>query len=189
MFWMWLLTIIAVITFYELIKHLFKHWQMSSLRFPYFVLFVSVFYSHYYSWWVYIGYLNDDFYKQWYHQLFFTATEMASTVLVIHFCNSQNDISVPKLFYIILIACVHLSVGGLDQFIKQVLLLSDGFMFQRARNLGFMIPDILHIIIPILTLRSQKKSSMRQFLAQVGRTQIILAMFVSVVLILVAHSL
>jgi hypothetical protein len=181
---MWLLTIIAVITFYELVKHLFKLWQMSSLRLPYFVLFVSVIYSHYYSWWMYIGYLNDDFYKQWYHQLFFTVTEMVSTVLVIHLCNSQNDISVPKLFYIILIACVHLFVGGLDQFIKQLLLLSDGFMFQRARNLGFLIPDILHVIIPILTLRSERKS-----MHHVSRKQMILTMLVFAGLTLYVHSL
>ena len=33
---------------------------------------MSSVYPHYYAWWVYVNYLNDDFYEQCAHQLIFT---------------------------------------------------------------------------------------------------------------------
>jgi hypothetical protein len=43
---------------------------------------------------------------------------------------------------------VHILIGGVDQFVKQLIFMEDN-TFQRARNLGFLIPDVLHIVIPL----------------------------------------
>ena len=45
------------------------------------ILFIAAIYPHYYAWWAYVNYYNDDFYKQFYHQLFFTITEFVAVQL------------------------------------------------------------------------------------------------------------
>ncbi len=56
------------------------------------VLFLSVIYSHYYAWWAYFNYFNDDYYEQIWHQLLFTVTEMVSTVCVVHMVDAANPV-------------------------------------------------------------------------------------------------
>ena len=38
--------------------------------------FLGSVYPHYYAWWAYFNYINDDFYEQCIHQLVFTVTEV-----------------------------------------------------------------------------------------------------------------
>ena len=64
------------------------------------ILFFSSIYPHYYAWWAYFNYYNDDFYSQWWHQLFFTVTEMVSTVLVLHLVDKNNFASPRKIVVI-----------------------------------------------------------------------------------------
>lgn len=33
------------------------------------LLFLSVLFPHYYAWWAYFNYYNDDFYSQFWHQV------------------------------------------------------------------------------------------------------------------------
>ena len=40
------------------------------------LLFLVNIYPHYYAWWVFWNYINDAFYVQFTHQLFFSATEV-----------------------------------------------------------------------------------------------------------------
>lgn len=68
----WLLIVIGIISLYECIKYLTKLIISGQLRLSMAFLFCLSIFSHYYAWWAYLNYLNDDFYSQWYHQTFFT---------------------------------------------------------------------------------------------------------------------
>lgn len=171
-----------------------------------FILFVSVVYSHYYSFWVFVGkrvstqlsyfqqsirltisiylftgYYNDDFYSQFYHQIFFSFTELVSTVVVLKLSDASEELSSTKLLIIIDIAVLHVLTGGWDQcksiiatfnlfkFIYDFMSFSvvtnvikqEGQLHQVLRDLLFMIPDILHIIIALLQLLKLAKIKKR----------------------------
>lgn len=68
----WLLIVIGIISLYECIKYLTKLTISKQLRCSMAFLFFLSLFSHYYAWWAYLNYLNDDFYSQWNHQTFFT---------------------------------------------------------------------------------------------------------------------
>ena len=104
-----------------------------------------------------MNYMNDDFYFQWYHQWFFTITEVISTSCVIQLCNSDNQIVTWKLFTIMLISIVHVLVNCSDQFINNVLL-NNGKNFQIVRDIGLLLPDVLNILISFYEIiLAQKK--------------------------------
>ena len=50
--------------------------------------------------WAYFNYYNDDYYKQWWHQLFFTVTEMLSTVTIFYLVDKNNYASPRKILAI-----------------------------------------------------------------------------------------
>ena len=65
------------------------------------VLYASVIYPHYYAWWAYVNYYNDDYYSQFWHQLFFTVTELMSTLVVLHLVTTDNHVTPRKILVII----------------------------------------------------------------------------------------
>lgn len=73
-FKMWILTVFAVIALYECIKRLIALILQQRVRYSMMMLFLLSIFSHYYAWWAYINYYNDDYYNQWNHQLFFTVS-------------------------------------------------------------------------------------------------------------------
>ncbi|XP_012276182.1 uncharacterized protein LOC105697439 [Orussus abietinus] len=148
----WFTIVVGVIVFYETVKYLSHLALQNRLRFGMLVLFSTAVFSHYYSWWVYINYWNDDFYSQWYHQLFFSVTELISTALVVHLADRKHSITHRKAFGIAAIAILHILAGGWDQFVTNVVR-GEGYAHQVVRDLGFMIPDILHVVIPLWSLR------------------------------------
>lgn len=68
----WIITVIAIITLYECAKYLISLMIIKSVRYSMVFLFCLSIFSHYYAWWAYVNYYNDDFYSQWNHQMFFT---------------------------------------------------------------------------------------------------------------------
>jgi hypothetical protein len=66
------------------------------------ILFLSVVYPHYYAWWAYFNYYNDDYFAQCYHQLFFTATEMVSTVTVLSLVDREKSLVTPRKILLIM---------------------------------------------------------------------------------------
>ncbi|KAK3592784.1 hypothetical protein CHS0354_003227 [Potamilus streckersoni] len=154
-FKIWLLTLAFVLVFSECLKHLLSLWLLSRLRWTMLIVFISDIFPHYYSWWSAFNYYNDDFYEQFYHQLFFSTTELLATVVVVYLCDSQVEITASKVLVVVSISCVHLIVGGLDQFVSQVFL-DQGKLFQRVRNIGFLIPDFIHIFIPLCNFYRKK---------------------------------
>lgn len=70
----WVLTVLAIIAFYECTKYLIRLTIANSVRYSMILLFCLSIFSHYYAWWAYVNYYNDDFYSQWNHQTFFTVS-------------------------------------------------------------------------------------------------------------------
>ena len=111
-------------------------------------------YPNYYSWWSYFNYYNDDFYSQLHHQLFFSVTELAVTSLVLNLTNTNNQIISWKIYIIICINFAHILIGGLDQFVEQ-LIFGEGYNFLKARDIGLVLPDVLHIVICLWEIYSE----------------------------------
>lgn len=149
---MWLLTLVAVLALYEANKYLLQLFLARQLRARMALMFLASVYPHYYGWWVFWNYINDDFYEQIFHQLFFTVTEAISSLMILHLADRGVQASPERLLVIISIAAGHVAASGWDQFVTNVLL-GDGGLHQILRDLGFMLPDLVNIVLPILELR------------------------------------
>ncbi|XP_069676518.1 uncharacterized protein [Periplaneta americana] len=159
-FKIWVLTVVSMIALYECIRYLTLLAIQRQLRWSMLILFLSSVFAHYYSWWAYVNYWNDDYYSQWNHQLFFTLTELFSTIFVVHLAYSDNIVTNHKALGIIGVALIHVVAGGWDQFIENVVR-GEGYSHQVLRDLGFMIPDILHVCLPLYELRRSRKERSR----------------------------
>ncbi|XP_073995414.1 uncharacterized protein isoform X2 [Rhodnius prolixus] len=125
----WALTVVCVITFYESIRRLVSLGLQSYLRYSMLLLFLSAIFSHYYSWWSYVNYWNDDYYVQWNHQLFFTSTEILSTLIVLQLADNRLIVTPRKALGIVGVAVMHVIAGSLDQFVLNVVK-GEGHMHQ-----------------------------------------------------------
>ncbi|XP_017772301.1 PREDICTED: uncharacterized protein LOC108559509 [Nicrophorus vespilloides] len=148
----WLIVSIGLIALYECSKQLCRLFLRGKLRSSMLLLFLSSIFPHYYSWWTYINYINDRFYTQWDHQLFFTISEIVSTAIVIHLSNRHHELTRYKMLIIIIISAVHLISGSIDQFIDNIIMMR-GSKHQVVRDLGFVLADVMHIAVPIFELR------------------------------------
>ena len=151
-FLIWFITVLAFIGAYEAIRYLARLFIQKNLRWSMLVLFVLDIYPHYYSWWAYVNYLNDEFYLQCYHQLFFSFTELVSTIVILISCDKMKNLQPHYLVIIIGIAILHIFASSTDQFLENVLL-KKGRGFQISRDLGFMAADLVHVMIPVGLLR------------------------------------
>ncbi|XP_069111037.1 uncharacterized protein [Argopecten irradians] len=147
-FLIWIITVCHVIGAYEALKFLWVTLISREYRLSMMCLFLMDVYPIYYSWWNYLNYFNDDFYDQFTHQFFFTVTEFISAYFILQLCSITQEIDKFKIITIVSISAVHLLIGGVDQFFVQMFL-GEGKMYQKLRNFGFMLPDILHICLPV----------------------------------------
>ena len=170
---MWALTLIFLFALYESLKHIFHCLLNKCARKKIVLIFFTSIYPNYYGWWMYFNYYNDDFYDQWWHQTLFTLTELVSTMAILMLVNENNSTSVPrKLLVIQSIAVLHVIASSGDQFVSNVLLMrGSGFQvsfhhipkdllktityLQVMRDIAFMIPDLLNIVIPLFELKRQ----------------------------------
>jgi hypothetical protein len=150
---MWFIVVLGVLVLYESIRYLLPLIWKQQLRLSMFALFLSSLYPHYYGWWGLINYLNEDYYPQWYHQIFFSLTEMVSTAMVIHLCNQGNRVESWKLLLVFDINMMHVIVSGLDQFIGNVIF-HKGQHFEAVRDFGLMIPDVFHVLLTFFEMTS-----------------------------------
>ena len=148
-FKIWASTVVCAIAFYETICYLVHLGINRCLRLSMFILFIAVLYPHYYTWWSFFNYINDDFYKQWYHQTFFSLTELMSTFTVLYLADRKRPTTPRLLLVIINIAILHILAAGGDQFVVNVFL-RQGEWHQWMRDIGFMLPDIVNIVLPLL---------------------------------------
>nr|XP_022308255.1 uncharacterized protein LOC111114263 [Crassostrea virginica] len=157
----WTLTLFTIIIAYEAFKRLFNLYSAGNVRWRMLVLFVLDIYPNYYSYWSYFNYTNDGFYAQVYHQLFFTTTELFSTWNVFWLCSKDFPMTSGPVMVIVTISLIHILLGGVDQFFVQLILWQE-HTFQKARNIGFVIPDILHIILTLQEIAKERKTSWKQ---------------------------
>lgn len=83
---------------------------------------------------------------------------MVSTAYVLHLANEKNQVTSRKSLIIIGIAILHIAAGGADQFFSNVFR-GEGYAHQVVRDLGFMIPDFLHLVIPIWLLKQSRQEN------------------------------
>lgn len=147
----WLFTVVFILLGYESIKYLIPLIRRKQIRSSMLFLYVVNLYPNYYSWWSYFSYYNEDFYTYFKHHMLFTITEVIATCLVLNMCDIRNEVQSWKMIAISSINLMHILVSGMDQFISHVIQ-GRGTNFQNARDLGLMIPDFLHVIIPLICL-------------------------------------
>ncbi|GAB6032175.1 hypothetical protein CHUAL_010824 [Chamberlinius hualienensis] len=175
-FKIWFSTVLAVIVFYESVRYAARLVWERRANYSMLILFASVIYPHYYSWWAYFNYLNDEFYAQWYHQTYFTLTELASTIAVLWLADKRRTGTVLPLLVIVDVATAHILISGFDQLVSNVLL-GDGKLHQVLRDVGMFLPDLLHVAVALIELRNVGRLrripalylvSNRQFLASLA---------------------
>ncbi|CAH1789241.1 unnamed protein product [Owenia fusiformis] len=102
-------------------------------------------YPHYYSWWMWFNYLNDEFYSQWNHQMFFSITELAATSIALYLCDSRVDYNTRLLLCMISIASAHIFISASDQFLHNLFIGNE--TFKKSRDIGFLIGDCLTVLL------------------------------------------
>lgn len=81
-------------------------------------------------------------------------TELFSTAFVIHLADKENCVTSRKVLCIVGTALLHIIAGSVDQFIQNVFL-GEGYLHQIVRDVGFMIPDVFHLLVPLFILRRE----------------------------------
>jgi hypothetical protein len=81
-------------------------------------------------------------------------TEIFSTTFVLHLANKENCVTSRKILCIVGVALLHIIAGSVDQFVQNVFL-GEGYLHQIVRDVGFMIPDLFNLIVPLVVLRSE----------------------------------
>lgn len=147
----WLFTVIFVLMAYESIKYVVGLLYNKLIRPSMLLLFLINLYPHYYSWWSYFSYYNEDFYNYYKHHMMFTITEIIATCLVLNLTDIRNKVVSWKILAIVSINTMHITIALMDQFFYHVVQ-GKGTNFQNARDIGLMIPDLCHVIIPLLEL-------------------------------------
>lgn len=147
----WMFTVVFVLMAYDSVKYLVSVISNKSLRRSMLVLFLINLYPHYYSWWSYFSYYNEDFYDYYKHHMLFTITEIIATCLVLNLCDIRNPIVSWKILAIVSINTMHMLIAGMDQFINHVIR-GHGTDFQNVRDIGLMVPDLFHVVIPLVEL-------------------------------------
>lgn len=176
----WAITVVAVIGCYEATKHLVLLGQRRQLRLPMLVLFLASVYPHYYTWWSFVNMWNDDFYKQWPHQSYFSLTEAVSTFAILRLCDLQRPLNINALLAIVTVGAFHILAGSWDQFVSNVLL-GKGHWYQQSRDLAFVGFDFLNVIVCSLYLWQLYRQSS---LSRPGPTRKQLAISAGLVLLL-----
>ncbi|XP_061180326.1 uncharacterized protein LOC133188861 [Saccostrea echinata] len=169
----WIMVLGSILVSYETLKHLWDLYQNRKLRWRMFILFVADVYPNYFSLWAYFNYINDGYYGQFVHQLFFTLTELFSTWNIILMCSTEAEVKSWRILCIIAISSIHIFLGGVDQFFKQLILLKEN-PSQRFRSLVLVVPDLLHVILPLQELALIRHSSCRNALTRTEIIKIIL---------------
>ncbi|KAL7648322.1 UNVERIFIED_CONTAM: hypothetical protein RMT77_000228 [Armadillidium vulgare] len=153
----WFSTVIFILLVYEGTKRAIKLLLAGSVRYSMLILLCCSIYPHYYSFWSFFNYWNDEYYRQFNHQLYFTITELISTAAVIYLLDKNVNVTARRVLVIADIAILHVLASGFDQFIENIVR-GNGKMHQVMRDIFFMVPDLLNITIPFIELHKHAKS-------------------------------
>ena len=187
-FRIWAVTVLFAIALYESLCYLLRLFLNGRLRISMFLLYMVVLYPHYYTWWSYFNYTNDEYYNQWNHQTFFSVTELVSTATVLFLCDRSRDTPPRALLLIIAVATLHILASGVDQFVKNVILMQ-GHLFQIFRDLGFMGPDLCNILIPLVLWRDWCRANAVTFSKSISLRDVIATVVGVVALLILCNHL
>ena len=87
----------------------------------------------------------------------FSVTEAISTSLILLEVDRGRRQSSTRQLAVVSIAAAHVFAASRDQFVDNVLF-GSGSSYQQARDLGFMLVDLVHLVIPYWTLRTMRSS-------------------------------
>lgn len=176
-FKIWIFTVLFMLLFYESVRYLVGLFRSGvPLRKSMLFLYVVNMYPHYYSWWSFFSYYNEELYTYFTHHFMFTVTEIITTCVVLNLVNAENDFHSWKIAMIVSINITHIIVSGMDQFIAHVLQ-GEGRNFQNLRDVGLMIPDLLHVLIPMQQFYLHVQKHSRRMIELCYKEEVIL-MFV-----------
>lgn len=88
----------------------------------------------------------------------FQITEIVSSGMVMHLADTTNAVTTKKIFCIVGIAILHIIASGFDQFFFNVVR-GEGYAHQIVRDIGFMVPDIMQVVIPLWLLNLTRKEA------------------------------
>uniref|UniRef100_A0A1B0BXR2 Uncharacterized protein n=1 Tax=Glossina palpalis gambiensis TaxID=67801 RepID=A0A1B0BXR2_9MUSC len=97
---------------------------------------------------------TQNTFKMW----LLTITELIATTMVMQLADSTNTVTSKKIFCIVGIALLHIIASSFDQFFLNVVR-GEGYAHQIIRDIGFMVPDIMQLIIPLWLLKQTRKES------------------------------
>lgn len=75
-----------------------------------------------------------------------------------HLADSTNLVTTKKIFCIVGIAILHIVASSFDQFFLNVVR-GEGYAHQIVRDVGFMVPDIMQLVIPLWLLNRSRNES------------------------------
>ena len=134
------------------------------------------------------NYYNEEFYRQWNHQLFFSVTEMVSTLMVLHLCNKKNPVEPWKLLLVFNLNFLHIIIACVDQFVGNVIF-GEAKDFEAIRDLALMSPDILHVLVPFFELQSMAAKKNVHIWQLFYKEELMLTFFVLVMFSLLGANL
>ena len=140
---MWALTLLFLFMLYESLKHILACLMNKCARKKIVLIFLSSIYPNYYGWWMYFNYYNDEFYDQWWHQTFFTITELVSTFAILMLVNEHNTkyvsrklLVIQRYVHFLLISCI-IFVNFMFKFFS-VLFLIPNYLLGRQKWIQFL---------------------------------------------------
>lgn len=74
--------------------------------------------------------------------------------MVVHLAHVEHEITHRKVLLIVGISLLHIVAGGFDQFISNVVY-GNGEMHQVIRDVWFMVPDLMHCLVPLFLLKAE----------------------------------
>lgn len=161
----WITLLASIIVTYETLSRLLGLFRKKKIRWRMFILFVANLYPNYFSLWAFLNYINDGFYEYFMHQIFFTTTELFSTWNIVRMCSAEADVEAWRIKTIVAIGCMHIVIGGVDQFFEQ-LILWKGDTSQQMRSLLLVALDVLHVVLPLKELAIIRNSTLKSCLTR-----------------------
>lgn len=161
----WITLLASIIVAYETLSRLLGLFRKKKIRWRMFILFVANLYPNYFSLWSFFNYINDEFYGYFMHQIFFTTTELFSTWNIVRMCSAEVDVAAWRIKTIVAIGCMHIIIGGVDQFFEQ-LILWQGDLSQQMRSLLLVALDVLHVMLPLKELAIVRNSTLKSCLTR-----------------------
>ncbi|CAH1776531.1 unnamed protein product [Owenia fusiformis] len=183
-FLIWAISLLVLIWTYQIVRHVTRLIFNGNLRIPMIIVVCGAIYPHYYSWWNFCNYLNDDFYEQWNHQMFFSLTELAGTLMALYMSDLRSECQPRLLTGMISIAMAHIFISASDQFLVNLFIGAE--QFKRSRDIGFLVGDILTVLLSLVELFRYSKRKGLTMMGAVGKKHMCTGLAVTSMLVIVA---